>query len=74
VPDAINIGHKEISSHLDELMLYQDKKIVVYCERGVRARMSQNALVEVGFNNVYHLIGDMLAWRQAGLSMDTPSK
>ena len=74
VPGAINIGHKEISSHLDELMPYKDKTVVVYCERAIRARMAQNALITAGFTNVYHLTGDMHSWRQAGLPMNTPGK
>jgi phage shock protein E len=74
VPGAINIGHTEISAHLDELVPYKNKDVVVYCERGVRARIAQKALVKAGFTNVYHLTGDMGAWRQAGLSTDTPDK
>ena len=74
VPGATNLDHKEISSHLDELMPYKDKKVVVYCERGVRTWMAQNALAKAGFTNVYHLTGDMHSWRQAGLPMNTPGK
>ncbi len=74
VPGAINIGHTEISAHLDRLKPYANKDVIIYCERGIRARMAQKALAKVGFTNVYHLTGDMKAWRQAGLPMDTPSK
>jgi rhodanese-related sulfurtransferase len=72
IPGAINIGHKEISTRLDELKPYVDKDVVVYCELGVRARMAQTTLTKVGFPRVYHLTGDMAAWRNAGLSMETP--
>lgn len=74
VPDAINIGYTEISAHLDQLMPYKNKDVVVYCEVGVRARIAQKALVKAGFTNIYHLTGDMGAWRQAGLPTDTPGK
>jgi phage shock protein E len=74
VPGAINIGHTEISEHLDELVPYKNKDVVVYCEKGVRARIAQNALIKAGFTSVYHLTGDMGAWRQAGLPTDTPGK
>lgn len=66
IPGAINIGHKEISAHLDELAACKDKNIVVYCEAGGRARMAQSVLTKAGFPNVYHLNGDMSAWRSAG--------
>ncbi|MHC4510093.1 MAG: rhodanese-like domain-containing protein [Planctomycetota bacterium] len=68
---AINIGHKEISARLAELKPHEDKNIVVYCERGVRARMAQNTLARAGFASVYHLTGDMAAWRGAGRPADT---
>ncbi len=66
IPGAINISHDKISAHLDELTAHKDKNIVVYCERGGRARMAQNTLTKAGFPNVYHLTGDMTAWRDAG--------
>jgi len=72
ITGSINIGRKKISARLNELMLYKDRKVVVYCEMGIRARVAQSALVKAGFSNVYHLAGDMHAWRQAGLPMDTP--
>ena len=74
VPGAINIGHTEVSEHLDRLKPYVNKDVIVYCERGIRARTAQNTLVKAGFTNVYHLTGDMNAWRQAGLPMNTPDK
>jgi len=66
IPGAINIGHKEISGHLDELKAHKDKNIVVYCERGGRALVAQKVLTKAGFPNVYHLRGDMSAWRSTG--------
>ena len=74
IPGSINIGHKEISTRLDELMPYKKSKVVVYCEMGMRARVAQCALEKAEFTNVYHLTGDMHAWRQADLPMDTPGK
>jgi len=70
VPGAINIGHKEVAANPDLLKPHADKKIVVYCEMGVRARIAQNALLKAGFSGVYHLTGDMAAWRRAGLSIE----
>ena len=71
IPGAINIGHKDISTRLDELRPHADKDIVLYCEIGVRARMAQTTLAKSGFSNVYHLTGDMAAWRNAGLATRT---
>ncbi len=74
VPGAINIGHKEISTHLDELMAHKDRKIVVYCEGGGRAGMACSTLTKAGFPNVYHLTGDMAAWRPTDATGAGPEK
>jgi len=71
IPGAINISYKEVSTHLDELKSFAEKNVVVYCERGVRARIAQKALEKAGFSGVYHLTGGMARWREAGLSVDT---
>ena len=71
IPGAINISHREISANLDKLQPYVDKDVVVYCELGVRARMAQRTLAKSGFLGVHHLIGDMAAWRDAGLATET---
>ena len=73
IPGAINVSHREISANLDKLKPYVDEDVVVYCELGVRARMAQRALARAGFLHVYHLAGDMAAWRNAGLAMETPA-
>ncbi len=71
IPGAINIGHRDISTRLDELRPCADKDVVVYCALGVRARMAQTTLAKAGFLHVYHLTGNMAAWRRAGLATET---
>ncbi len=73
IPGAINIGHREIAADPEKLRQYANKKIVVYCEMGVRARIAQKALLKAGLAGVYHLTGDMSAWRAAGLSIEHTS-
>lgn len=74
IPGAINISHKEISAHLGDLMAHKDKNIVVHCERGGRARMAQDTLAKAGFPNVYHLTGDVAAWRDAGRPIEAANE
>lgn len=73
IPGAINVSHREISANFDKLKPYLDEDVVVYCELGVRARMAQRTLVKSGFSGVHHLIGDMAAWRDAGLPVEAPA-
>ncbi|MFQ5714925.1 MAG: rhodanese-like domain-containing protein [Candidatus Scalinduaceae bacterium] len=71
IPGAMNISHTELSNHLEKLRQYEDKDVVVYCERGVRAQKAQGILRAVGFSHVYHLKGDMGRWRIRDLPTET---
>ncbi|MHC4173669.1 MAG: rhodanese-like domain-containing protein [Planctomycetota bacterium] len=51
IPGAINIGHTEVSAHLDQLRLHANKDVIVYCERGVPARIAQKTLTKAGFSS-----------------------
>ncbi len=74
IPGATNINHTELSNHLEKLRGYEDKDVVVYCERGVRAQKAQKILKTAGFSNVYHLKGDMAKWRKRKLSTETGNR
>ncbi len=71
IPGATNINHTELSNHLEKLRGYEDKDVVVYCERGVRAQKAQKILRTAGFSHVYHLKGDMARWRRRRLPTET---
>lgn len=66
VPNAVNIDYTEISSRLSELEPYKNHKIVVYCRSGRRAGIARKTLKKAGFEEVYHLTGDMIGWNKAG--------
>lgn len=44
-----------------------DKMGVFYCATGRRTAMAGQYLVNSDFNNVYHLLGGISAWKMAGL-------
>lgn len=71
VPGAINIEYRELPSRIDELRKLSNKnKIVVYCERGVRAKIAEETLQKAGFTEVLHLEGDMSGWRKRGFKVE----
>ncbi len=74
IPGATNINHTELSNHLEKLQGYEDKDVVVYCERGVRAQKAQKILRTAGFSHVYHLKGDMAKWRRRRLPTETGNR
>jgi rhodanese-related sulfurtransferase len=73
VPGARHIPHTELPQRLTELVGYQQKTVVVYCESGVRAKKAFRVLQTAGFVNVRHLQGDMAAWRDQGLPLTIPA-
>ncbi len=70
IPGAINIEYRELPSRIDEVRNLGKRKIVVYCERGVRANIAEETLEKAGFSEVLHLEGDMSGWRDEGLKID----
>ena len=72
VPGAINISHDELAGRLDEVEMYRDREIVVYCERGTRAGKANDVLADAGFQKLGHLTGDMSGWRAAGHPVARP--
>ncbi|MEM9451925.1 MAG: rhodanese-like domain-containing protein [Cyanobacteria bacterium P01_E01_bin.6] len=67
IPGAVNIHFRELPDQLDELRLQNPSSIVVYCEVGVRAGIAEQTLEEAGFESIFHLDGDMRAWRSQNL-------
>lgn len=65
VPGALNIPIDQLAARTGELD--PQREVVVYCERGPRARKAADALVAAGFSVVKLLSGHMSAWRVAGL-------
>lgn len=70
VPGAINIEYRELESRIDEVRNLGKRKIVVYCERGVRANIAEETLNKAGFTEILHLEGDMSGWRKRGLEVE----
>jgi rhodanese-related sulfurtransferase len=64
IEGSIHIPHTEVASRIDELRATGESRVIVYCERGGRARVAETALEEAGGFEVRHMDGDMRAWRR----------
>ena len=71
VPGAVNIPHRQVGARIGELAAGKERGIVVYCEGGPRAEYAEQVLKNAGFERLYHLEGDMAAWRMNRLPMET---
>ncbi|WP_010481492.1 rhodanese-like domain-containing protein [Acaryochloris sp. CCMEE 5410] len=65
IPGAIQIYFRDVPKRIQDLQSFASQDVVVYCERGFRAQIAETALQEAGFDRLYHLDGDIKAWRQA---------
>lgn len=73
VPGATHICHQEVGVRTEELAAFRERDVVVYCEHGLRAAAAIRALHKAGFTQIYHLQGDMAAWRAAQRPMERDS-
>lgn len=53
IRNAINIPYDQLEQHIDELMPYQDKPIIIYCQGGKRSKMAGEKLEQLGFTKIY---------------------
>jgi rhodanese-related sulfurtransferase len=68
--EEFNLGAKliplaSLPFALDELALYQNKKVVVHCRSGARSGRAKEFLVANGFTDVSNVLGGVLAWSDA---------
>jgi len=59
-----------VGARIRELGEPNGRDVVVYCEAGPRAERAEAALKQAGFEQVYHLVGDMAAWRRNRLPVE----
>ena len=67
IEGSVHIPHTEVASRIDEIRALGESDVIVYCERGGRARVAEAALAEAGGFEVRHMEGDMRGWRRSDL-------
>ena len=77
IEGSINIPRGMLEFHADQrednpfrrTELNPNKKIVLYCGAGGQSSLSSKTLQDMGFTNVYNLMGGTKAWVEAGFNL-----
>ena len=70
IPGAIHIPHDQIQARRDEVPT--DREVVVHCGIAPRARIAEAVLIESGHQQVWHLTGGFIAWKNDGRAIEAP--
>ena len=66
-----NIPYNEIQRIVDKLPPDKNAMVVLYCRSGRMSRETTEALVTLGYTNVWNLDRGMIGWEQAGFPIVT---
>lgn len=78
IPFAGNIANTDLSipydritepSYLSQLPADKNAQIVLYCQSGRMSAIAAEALVKLGYTDIWNLEGGMLGWEQAGFEI-----
>ncbi len=66
----LSIPYDQIGDRAAKLLPDKDAKIMLYCRTGRMSTDAAETLVRMGYTNVHELDGGMIAWEQAGQSLE----
>jgi rhodanese-related sulfurtransferase len=66
----LSVPFDEINQNLDQFPADKDAEIVLYCRSDRMSRIAAEELVEAGYTNLKMLTGGMVAWQNAGMSLE----
>ena len=69
--NAISIPFSELTTRIGELQEYENHEIIVYCRTGLTSQMACELLAELGFTNLFNVLGGIAEWVEAGYPFDT---
>lgn len=72
IEGALNLDYYSPDFQESLKELDPEKTFIVYCRSGNRSATAVAQMKELGVNQSYNLLGGIIAWQEAGLSLITP--
>lgn len=66
----LEIPYDQVERQASRLPQDKNAPIVLYCMSGRMSEIAGQSLIRMGYRNVSHLAGGMLAWNRAGLPLE----
>lgn len=67
--EALLIPVEELAGRIDEVEVYKNTEIIVYCRTGVRSQQASDILSSNNFTQIFNMLGGITAWIDAGYSL-----
>ncbi len=62
IENAKSIPIENVNKHIDEILIYKDTPILLYCRNQQKSLEAMNILKEKGFKKLYRMYGGMSNW------------
>lgn len=70
---AVHIGRGVIERDIESRVPLKTEKLILYCGSGSRSALAADAIMKMGYTNVFSLAGGFQAYRSAALAVETPA-
>ena len=67
IEKAMNLDYNSETFRIDINKLEKNKTYLIYCRSGRRSGMALSIMKELGFREVYNMLGGIIEWEAAGL-------